>query len=260
MKSAAPEPIDHYFESFSAYLRSGEIKHLSSVFPGASDFSVAAVYRNGFLRASIEALRASYPVVDALVGKEYFDYLANSYVDKHPPHQSTFIGYGLNFPGHIRDTLPQHQLAYLADFAELDKAWLHAYFANDSALLSEQDIEHWKDADNDIDTLAACLPASARLLTMNHQVSEFWRLLKAQQTPPESTTIEAINQSLLVWRDTDDQIKVRELSAAEYAFLSVLAPGSTLGLAALSALHIDQDFPVVDFFSELLTNDGLAVQ
>lgn len=257
--SATPESTKKYFQSFSAYLQSGKTQYLSAVFPDAQDLSAAAVYRNGFLRSCTEALRASYPVVETLVGEDYFNFLADAYIAAHPPKSSTFIEYGERLPEFLEKQLAQHQLTYLADFARLDKAWLHAYFAQDSNLLSEQDIEQWQNAGNAIENLATCLPESAELLTLKHAVSGAWLSLKSAEMLPENTQIEPLNENLLVWRDSADQVRVRVLQTAELAFLRELSGGNTLARAAKSALALDAAFPIIDYFSELLDTDILAI-
>jgi hypothetical protein len=261
MTNAAPESGKDYFESFAAYLQSGDTRHLTMLFPQAENHAVAVVYRNGFLRASIDALRNSYPVVVLLVGDEYFDFLAKTYVGQHPPKRGTFIGYGEYFPEFLQQNIEQHKLGYLADFARLDQAWLHAYFARDSRLLCKQDIELWQNAGHAIENLSPCFPESVQLITLQHQVCETWLVLKSADSLPDNTRIEAQIEHLLVWRDAADQVRVRALQVAERAFILTLQIGTTtIAQAAGCALELDNTFPILNFFSELLDTDLLAVK
>ena len=259
ISNATPDSLERYFQSFAGYLQSGERNHLSSVFPDADTLSAAAVYRNGFLRGCTEALRSSYPVVDALVGSEYFDHLSEAYIKRHPPRHCTLVDYGEHYPEFLEQQLEQHGLAYLPDFARLDQAWLHAYFAGDARLLREDDIEQWQRAGKAIEQLAACLPASAEMLTLGHCISSTWLQMKSLETPAENTRIEASAEHLLIWRDAQNQVRVRVLNPAEWAFLQPLSGGATLAIAAASALAQDEAFPIIEFFSELLASDLLAV-
>lgn len=260
MIDAAPDSTEDYFESFSAYLQSGDSRHLATVFPQAESYAAAMVYRNGFLRASMDALRSSYPVVVLLVGDEYFDFLAKAYVEQHPPQHGTFIAYGEYFPGFLQQQIEQHKLSYLADFSRLDQAWLHAYFAHDSKLLCEQDIELWQNAGHAVENLAPCLPESAQLITLQHQTCETWLILKSANSLPDNTRIESQIEHLLVWRDASDQINVRALQAAEHAFVLAIQTGTTIAQAAGCALEVDSKFPVLNFFSELLYADVMAIK
>lgn len=257
--SVAPESIDQYFQSFSTYLRLGEAEALTRVFPQADDLSFAAVYRNGFLRACIDALRASYPVVNALVGEEYFTIVARAYVARYPPKRSTFVAYGDRFPKFLPHIADQHQLAYLQDFATLDQTWMSAYFAADSKLLSESQVSSWQAAGNEIGSLGVCLPQSAALITLGYPVSSLWLSLKSGCVPSETVQLKPATERSLVWRDADDQVNLRVTSSAEFAFLKTLSTGATLLQAASTAIKHQSDFGVVEFFSELLVSDALAL-
>lgn len=253
-----PATADPYFKDFSAYLRSGDSACLNRVFPQAPDLKVAAVYRNGFLRSCVDALRASYPVVELLVGEDYFGKLAVGYIEMHPPRRSTFVGYGERFPLYLENRLNAHQLPYLSDFAVLDRAWIAAYFAQDSRLLDEEQLERWQQGGNDISEICCELPASAALLTLNYDISSLWLKLKSGSKPSNITRLNPVAQRLLIWRDKMDQINIRVLNTAEFSFLASLRGGSSLITAATSAIEQQSDFPVLGFFSELLDADVLA--
>ena len=124
--------LDEYTGAFSRYLRTGTVGALSGFLAGNADPTRLRVYRNGFLKACIEALRASYPSVERLVGEERFPALARPYVDAHPPRTASLVGYGERFPRFIEDTSDTHRLAYLAAFAVLDRAWSEVFFAEDA--------------------------------------------------------------------------------------------------------------------------------
>lgn len=254
------DSMPQYFDDFSAYLRSGDVAHLAEVFPQADDLNFAAVYRNGYLKGCVDALRASYPVVDQLVGEAYFNYMAAAYVDQSPPVYSSFVQYGETFPDYIDAQMAQHQLGYLADCARLDRAWLQAYFAMDSILLSTEDVERWQAQGKDIAQLAVCLSPSVRILGSTFRVATLWSLLKSGKNPADGVMMESGSELQLVWRDARDRVNVRVLNTAERAFLAPLSQGARLGAAAEAALQLDADFPVIDFFSELLDSELLALR
>ena len=124
--------LDEYTGAFSRYLRTGTVGALSGFLAEDADPARLRVYRNGFLKACIEALRASYPSVERLVGEERFPALARPYVDAHPPRAASLVEYGERFPKFVEDTIDAHRLAYLAAFARLDRAWSEVFFAEDA--------------------------------------------------------------------------------------------------------------------------------
>ena len=123
--------LDEYTAAFARYLRTGAVGALSGFCAGDADLSRLRVYRNGFLKACIEALRASYPSVERLVGEERFPALARPYVEAHPPRAAGLVEYGEDFPRFIEDARDAHRLDWLASFAALDRAWSEVCFAED---------------------------------------------------------------------------------------------------------------------------------
>ena len=123
--------LDEYVDAFSDYLRTGSEGALSGFCADGADLARLRVYRNGFLKSCIEALRASYPSVERIVGTERFPALARPYVETTPPRRASLVEYGEEFPRFIDDAREVHGLDYLASFAVLDRAWTEVYFAED---------------------------------------------------------------------------------------------------------------------------------
>ena len=124
--------LDEYTDAFARYLRTGTVGVLSDFCDENADLARLRVYRNGFLRACVEALRAGYPSVERLVGEERFPALARPYVEAHPPRVASLVEYGEHFPRFIEDARDTHRLDYLASFAKLDRAWSEVWFAEDT--------------------------------------------------------------------------------------------------------------------------------
>ena len=123
--------LDEYAGAFSRYLRTGTVGGLSGFCADGADLARLRVYRNGFLRACVDALRANYPSVERLTGEERFPALARPFVEANPPGTASLVEYGEGFPQHVRDTREVHGFDWLASFAALDRAWTEVYFAED---------------------------------------------------------------------------------------------------------------------------------
>ena len=132
VRSRGEPLLDEYTAAFARYLRTGTVGALSGFCAEDADLSRLRVYRNGFLRACIEALRASYPSVERIVGEERFPALARPYVEANPPRAASLVEYGEDFPRFIEDARDTHRLGYLASFAILDRAWSEVCFAEDA--------------------------------------------------------------------------------------------------------------------------------
>jgi hypothetical protein len=94
-----------------------------------------AVYRNTAARGTIEALRAGFPTIDALIGEEAFTEAALAYRAEQPPASPVLARYGAGFSGFLARQPWTGELPYLADVARLDRLWIEAHLAADRLLL-----------------------------------------------------------------------------------------------------------------------------
>lgn len=91
-----------------------------------------AVYRNTSARGAVEALRASYPTVDALLGADMFTDVALDYRRGAPPSGPVLSDYGADFSAFLAQQAWTTELPYLADVARLDRLWLESFLAADA--------------------------------------------------------------------------------------------------------------------------------
>ena len=91
-----------------------------------------AVYRNTAARGVVEALRASFPTVDMLVGEEMFTQVALDYRRDRPPAGPVLSDYGHDFAAFLGQQPWTSELPYIADVALLDWLWLESFLAADA--------------------------------------------------------------------------------------------------------------------------------
>lgn len=91
-----------------------------------------AIYRNTSARGVVEALRASFPTVDALVGADTFTEVALDFRRDTAPAGPVLSEYGADFPGFLARQPWTSELPYLADVAKLDWLWLGSFLAADA--------------------------------------------------------------------------------------------------------------------------------
>jgi hypothetical protein len=93
------------------------------------------VYRNNVLAGLVQAISIRFPVVEKIVGREFFAAMAREFVTRHPPCSPVLIHYGAEFPDFIEGFAPARELAYLPDVARLENARMTAYHAADAATI-----------------------------------------------------------------------------------------------------------------------------
>lgn len=107
-----------------------------------------AIYRNTALSGAVEALRANYPVIAAMVGAEMFEALAVDFAHDHPPATPVLAAYGRGLADWIEDQGWSVDLPYLSDVARFERMFTESLFAADArpldmALLDEITPDDW---------------------------------------------------------------------------------------------------------------------
>jgi hypothetical protein len=80
------------------------------------------IYRNNWRCNLRHALTVSFPVVERLVGAEFFGWMADCFIDVQPSRSGNLDDYGAEFPAFVRDFPAAQSLPYLGDVAQLE--WL----------------------------------------------------------------------------------------------------------------------------------------
>ena len=251
--------LEEYTGAFARYLRTGTVGALSRFCDSEADLSRLRVYRNGFLRACIDALRANYPTVERLVGEERFPALARSWVEAHPPCVATLVEYGDGFARHVDDTRATHGLDWLGSFAALDRAWTEAHFAADATETVPKARDSGVPSDPDaLMSLRGRLSHRVRLVSLEYRVLEVWSRLRRGALAQRTEVVPA-RQHVLVWRSGAEML-YRDLAPPEHAFVAGVAAGRSCGDAAAAALGIDAEFDLAAAFASLLHDRMLAFE
>lgn len=95
------------------------------------------VYRNTSARGVVEALRASFPTIDALLGAEMFTQVALDYRREAPPAGPVLSDYGADFSGWLARQPWTSELPYIADVATIDWLWLESFLSAGVESLAE---------------------------------------------------------------------------------------------------------------------------
>ena len=250
--------LEAFTSAFSRYLRTGTVGALSDFCAGDADLSRLGVYRNGFLRACIEALRANYPCVDRLAGEARFAALARPYVEAHPPSTPGLVEYGKGFAPYLREAREMHGLDYLASFAALDRAWTEVHFSEDGP----REVASHASISDDAETLMNLrgrLSPWVRLVPVDYSVRDVWSQVRRGVFGGQRVEIRPVPQRVLIWRNGAEML-YRDLTLAEHTFIAGVAAGHPCGEAASAALEIDAKFDLVAAFASLLHHHMLSFE
>jgi hypothetical protein len=201
-----------------------------------------AIYRNNVFSNYREALRSVYPVVEKLVGREFFDHVAGRYITKHASTSGDIGEYGERFPEFLASFPAAKHLVYLRDVARLE--WLihescHAAdYPQSGQLLDSVSPEGFE-------ALNFVLHPACRLIASPYPVLHIW---KANQDGAVEETIDVAEGGdwVLVARPAFE-VELRAMTRGHFVMLARFAEGQSFGTAYLHALDADPDFDVAAF-------------
>ena len=194
---------------------------------GRPDARRFAVYRNNVAAALIGALEARFPVARKLVGDAFFRAMAGAFVAVEKPSTPLLIGYGAGFPAFVARFPPAREIAYLADVARLENAWVEANHAADAPALDLAALAAV--AASDLAGRRFAPHPAARLLRFASPAASIWAAHQGdgEPRPPDAWR----SEDALVARP-EAEVVVRVLPPGGFAFAGALLAGASLGEAA----------------------------
>ncbi len=206
------------------------------------NYSVAIaieVYRNNYRGNLHDTLAGAYPVIEQLVGKDFFRLLTRRFIGQHLSHSGNLHHYGAEMAGFVAAFEPAQELVYLPDVAALEWACHCAYFADDAATL-------------DIDKLAQVPPEqyqnlilhihpACHLVRSRYPIAAIWHAHQPGASGDFRIDLDSGSSNALVSRK-NDVVLVNELTEADAVWLQGIQAGTQLGEATAATLEHYPDF------------------
>jgi hypothetical protein len=194
-----------------------------------------AVYRNNVAHSLCKALGRRYPVVERLVGAEFFTAMARVYIEAEPPNSPQLFLWGEGFARFLQGFSPVQSLPYLPDIARLEWQRGLAYHAADVIVVEGSALAR---AATDPARYGLVLHPSVGLIRSHYAVATIWQANQPGGAQPGPMRAD-LAEDALVLRDRADQVPVIALSPGEAGFQSALMRGETLLDAAARAEGTD---------------------
>jgi hypothetical protein len=201
-----------------------------------------AVYRNNVVHSLVAVLADTFPVVQQLVGDEFFGAMARLYVVDHPPTSPLMHRYGAGLPAWIADFEPATALPYLSDIARLEWARLCAFHTADAEPIPVPAIAALIQAPERLAGVALVLHPSLAIVRSAHPIVSLWaahQLGDAERDARLSQVAMHRAEAALVFRDAADDALVIGLPDADAALAAAITTGAPLGAA--QAAHPQAD-------------------
>jgi hypothetical protein len=186
------------------------------------------IYADMYFVRLLEALRAVFPRVAAVLGDDAFAALATDYLEAHPSRHPSLRQLGDRLPGFLRDPAasrphgPDDLAPWLADLAALEWARHDVFDDADAPPLALAQLQALP-PDRFV-TLPVRLVPAHRVVTVGHPVEAVWRAFGAggsRDLPAQP----AAPGTLLVWRQ-GTMVYHRPADPIEAAALALAATGA----------------------------------
>ena len=206
--------------SFGAALRDPSVN--CPVAPAAN----LAIYRNNSAHAFRGTLAASFPVIRARVGDDYFGQLAHHYRAIFPSRSGDLHFVGVNFAEFLADHLRDGDYAWLADLARIEWAREEALVSPELPAVGAEVLARF--AADELEHLVFTLQPSLRLHASRFPVFSVWLANQSANAPPVD---QSLGSECGLIRIRAESLEIRPLAPRVFSYLCELAGGATLGEA-----------------------------
>ncbi len=214
------------------------------------------IYRNNVSANLCLALAATYPVIQKLLGSEFFQNLADAYAIKHPSRCGDLRYFGRDLPDFLANLATVRSLPYLRDVARLEWACRCVSEAEIPALSAAVNVETF--APDDIANLGFRFHQTSRLVRSTYPVFTIWRVNQETHTGDKSVNLDDGAQSVLVVRP-DAKLELWPLDEAEAVFAAALLEGHSLAEAVDAVISCGQDVELQPLLGKYLSKGTLAL-
>jgi hypothetical protein len=197
------------------------------------------IYRNNAREAFLKALALEFPVIQRLVGEDYFRQLAREFQSEHPSRAGDLQAIGAPFAGFLRARFTSTPYAYLPDVAALEWAYQESLVAGDAGPM-------------DLTVLQTLLPhklvgvrfefhPACRLVHSPFPVVRIWLANQDDCNEPETIDLREGPDYVLLRRH-GDAVEFHHLPPGDFRFLQALNEGRALGDSLEIAQRAGPDF------------------
>lgn len=217
-----------------AIVQGGEMSsRLDMRYPNYSAETALAIYRNNYRGNLQDALAGAYPVIQQLVGDDFFHFLARKFIEFHHSYSGNLHHYGAELADFLSTFAPAQGLAYLPDVAALEWACHLAYFAPDADTLALDSLANL--SPTHYQELILLIHPACQVVHSHYPIVAIWRAHQPGNDGDFNINLDDGGSIALVSR-RDDVVQVRELSAADADWLQNIQSGNTLGTATWATL------------------------
>jgi hypothetical protein len=197
------------------------------------------IYRGNLHAGFTKTLALEFPVIQRLVGQNYFKQLALAFLACHTSRSGDLHHVGAPFPGFLQKQFDNTEYWYLADVAGLEWAYQECLVAEDSDCLDPQALRNIPvDA---YPNLQFRIRSACRLVDSPFPIARIWEANQPDAEVPDFIDLTTGPDHVVLVR-TPAGIDLNRVPAGDFQLLTGFAAGQTLERALEAALDLDARF------------------
>ncbi len=213
------------------------------------------VYKESVFGILTSALASVYPVVERLVGEEFFRAACRVYIREHPSTSGDLHQFGGEFPAFIDEFPPAAELAYLPDVARLEWSVHRVFHAAEHSSLSVEQLATVSPAD--YDDLRFELHPACRLVASDYPVQRIWEVNQEDYRGDQSVDLSDGACRLLVTRGSEG-VEIHPLALGEFVLLGALSATTSLAAATALAVNVEPHFELDKYLQHHIARKTLV--
>lgn len=214
-----------------------------------------AIYRNNLREGFRKALALEFPVIERLVGEDYFRQLALSFLAEHPSRAGDLHPIGEPFARFLESRFAATSYAYLADVAALEWAYQQSAIAADAAPF---DVAALRDIPvQAYGQLCFTLHPACALVQSQYPVLRIWAVNQPAARGDEVVDLSRGADYVLLRRDGHG-VEMRSITAADFALLQAFSRQAPLADALEQARSLDVEFDLGEALRRFISLGVLA--
>ena len=198
-----------------------------------------AIYRNNIFSNYRRVLINVYPVIQRLVGEDFFTAMSDAYIHEIPSQSGDVRHYGAAFANFLSGYPPVMELVYLPDVARIEWACHQVLNQPDSVIFDVTKLAQISSEQLVQSRIELC--AASALVSSPYPAIKIWQTNQPDYVGDGNVDLSAGAEYGLVLRE-QFTVTLLPLNATEFEFLSQLGQHKTLADALQAAQNVAADF------------------
>ncbi|MBS0422028.1 MAG: putative DNA-binding domain-containing protein [Proteobacteria bacterium] len=213
------------------------------------------IYVNNLNEGFLKALALEFPVIQRLVGEDYFRQLARNFLRAHPSQAGDLHAIGAPFPNYLRRCFAGTEYAYLPDVAALEWAYEQASIAADAPVFDVRSLARVRP--DEYGELRFNLHPACHLASSSYPILRIWQVNQVD-ADPDLTVDLATGPDYLVTRRTARGVELIRVPYGDYRLLECFAHNETLGEALSTLQRVEPAFDLGNALRRLIASGMIS--